>query len=368
MTIQPQDSKTALYQWHVDHAGRMVDFAGWQMPIQYASIIEEHHATRQSATLFDVSHMGRFFFSGGQVEEFLDRMMTRKITGMPQGGIRYSLVCREDGGILDDVLVYRLGTVEGNDQFSMVVNASNREKLWTWFHSQVAGLDVAITDQTEGTAMIAVQGPRALEIVNGPLGFDLSSMKYFSGRHARFHDIPLTVSRTGYTGEDGCELVVTNEFAARVWEELLLNEAVSAAGLGARDTLRLESGMPLYGHELTEEINPWQTSMRFAMSLKDRDFVGKEAVLTAMSDESLPVRVGLVLEGRRAARQDAEVFLGEKLVGCVTSGTFSPTLQQPIAMAYLPREIVAGNNELVVDIRGKKIPAKLVDLPFYKRK
>lgn len=346
----------------------MVDFAGWQMPIQYKSIIDEHQATRNSTALFDVSHMGRFIFSGADVEAFIDRMTTRKVSGMAVGAIRYSLVCQADGGILDDILVYRLGTASGDDQFSMVVNASNRSKLWDWFHANIGDNDVAIHDATVETAMIAIQGPKAIDICNQHLNVDVNSLKYFTGCHAEFDSVPLTVSRTGYTGEDGCEVVVAADAAEKIWSDLMAHDAVSAAGLGARDTLRLEAAMPLYGHELSETINPAQTDLRFAISLKERDFIGKDSIVSAMADESLSVRVGLTLEGRRAAREESEVYHKEEKVGIITSGTFSPTLQTPIAMGYVHPSAAQIGTELLVDVRGKKIPAKIVQLPFYKRK
>jgi len=360
--------KTPLHSWHVANAGRMVDFAGWQMPIQYKSIIDEHQATRNSATLFDVSHMGRFVFSGSDVESFIDRMTTRKVAGMAHGGIRYSLVCNSDGGILDDILVYRLGTVDGGDQFTMVVNASNRSKLWDWLHSNVASLDVTIHDATTETAMIAIQGPTAISVVNQHLNIDVNSLKYFTGCHAEFDSVPLTVSRTGYTGEDGCEIVVTADAAEKIWTDLMTHDGVSAAGLGARDTLRLEAAMPLYGHELSESINPAQTNLRFAISLKERDFVGKNSIVAAMSDDAAAVRVGLSLDGRRAAREESEVYHNDEKIGIITSGTFSPTLQTPIAMGYVHPSATKIGTELFIDVRGRKIPAKIVQLPFYKRK
>ncbi len=338
------------------------------MPIQYKSIIDEHQATRNSTTLFDVSHMGRFVFSGSDVESFIDRMTTRKVAGMTQGAIRYSLVCKSDGGILDDILVYRLGSTDGEDQFTMVVNASNRDKLWNWFHSNVDASDVSIHDATTETAMIAIQGPTAIDVANQHLNLDVNSLKYFTGCHAEFDSVPLTVSRTGYTGEDGCEIVVASDAAEKIWTDLMGHADVMAAGLGARDTLRLEAAMPLYGHELSESINPAQTNLRFAISLKDRDFVGKDSIVAAMSDDSAAVRVGLSLDGRRAAREESEVYHNDEKVGIITSGTFSPTLQMPIAMGYVHPSAAQLGTELLIDVRGKKIAAKIVQLPFYKRK
>jgi glycine cleavage system T protein (aminomethyltransferase) len=363
--------RTPLADWHSAHGGRMVDFAGWSMPVQYCSIVAEHQATRQAVGLFDVSHMGRLRLYGHDVETFLDRLLTRKVVGMTPGKIRYSLVCDENGGILDDVLVYHLETRGRGPYHLLVVNASNREKIYRWLckHRQ-ADEDVKIADSTIETAMIAVQGPAAIRCVQPLASTDLRALGYYTGTETTICGSAAIVSRTGYTGEDGCELVVPSAIAVTVWESVLAQGKTAgamAAGLGARDTLRLEAAMPLYGHELSEQINPIQAGLSFAVNMDGRDFVGRAALVAAKQNPVQPVRVGLELAGRRAAREHYSVLADDKPIGKVTSGTFSPTLQKPIAMAYVPPTYAELGTELAVDIRGSAEPARVVKLPFYTR-
>jgi aminomethyltransferase len=350
----------------------MVDFAGWSMPVQYGSIVAEHQATRQAAGLFDVSHMGRLRLDGEGAAAFLDRLLTRKVIGQGPGKIRYSLVCNESGGILDDVLVYHLQEHGGGLYHLVVVNASNRAKIVDWFRRHLtANDDVELLDRTEQTAMIAVQGPAALRCVEPLVGADLGGLGYYTGTETTICGQPGIVSRTGYTGEDGCELIVPAVAAVEVWERVLAHGkdvGALAAGLGARDTLRLEAAMPLYGHELTEQINPIQAGLAFAVNLDGREFIGRSALVTAKQNKQQPVRVGLELSGKRAAREHYAVLANGQKIGEVTSGTFSPTLQKPIAMAYVPRQHAEVGTELAVDIRGTAEGTRVVKLPFYTRK
>jgi len=362
--------ETPLTSWHADQGGRMVDFAGWSMPVQYGSIIEEHHNTRNKVGLFDVSHMGRLFFQGVGVDQFLDRLTTRKVAGVEPGKIRYSLMCHESGGILDDVLVYHLPGLDGAPPYHMmVVNASNREKIVAWLnqHRELAP-QVTFQDRTKETAMIAVQGPFANQIVAELSDHDPAQLAYYTGTTTRIHGHSVILSRTGYTGEDGCEVIAEAAAAIEIWSQLnslAKNQGGGPAGLAARDTLRLEAGMPLYGHELSEEINPAQTDLRFAINLKDRDFIGKEAIQNC--DLQLPIRVGLELTERRPAREHCAVMVDGRKIGEITSGTFSPTLQKSISMAYLDRQFAVPEQSVSIDVRGKMQPAKVVPLPFYKR-
>ena len=363
--------QTPLHAWHAAHGGRLVDFAGWHMPVQYKSIVEEHNATRTAAGAFDVSHMGRIRFDGPGSAAFLDRLLTRKVVGMGPGKIRYSLVCNQAGGILDDVLVYRLEAFGGGLYHMLVVNASNREKILGWLaaHKKPAD-DVAFTDRTVETAMIAIQGPSALRIMEPLIGADVGGLAYYTGVETTICRHAGIVSRTGYTGEDGCEIIVPAASAEEIWERIFAagkDQGIAAVGLGARDTLRLEAAMPLYGHELSEEINPFQAGLAFAVNLEGRDFVGKKALEPKKADPQQPVRIGLELSGKRAAREHYTVHSAGAKVGEVTSGTFSPTLQKPIAMAYVPPAAAKAGTELAVDIRGTLEPAKVVPLPFYKR-
>ena len=366
-------AQTPLHDWHAEHGGRMVDFAGFSMPVQYKSIVDEHQATRTKAGLFDISHMGRLAIRGPEAAKFLDAMVTRRVIDMKSGQIRYGLVCNAEGGILDDVLVYRwdgeLQTMPDPPEFHMVVNASNREKIVDWFKDRVTEFAARIEDLTTSTAMIAVQGPEAIEKVNPMVGAELTSLRYYRGIATQVLSNDCYLSRTGYTGEDGCEIICGSDVALDVWTTI--HEAISetggmAVGLGARDTLRLEAGMPLYGHELSENITPWQAGLEFAVNLKDREFIGSE-VLAGSMDGSRPVRVGLQMEGRRAAREGCPVMYEDQPVGTVTSGTYSPTFECPLAMAYVKPVAAAIGTPLTVDIRGTQLPATVVPLPFYER-
>ena len=360
-------ARTPLYDWHASHGGRMVDFAGWCMPVQYASITAEHQATRTAAGLFDISHMGRLRFDGDDAPAFLDRLVTRRVADLKPGRIRYALVTNEAGGILDDVLVYHLRDAAERSYFLVVVNASNREKILRWLAPRLAAeRDVHLTDVTRDWAMIAVQGPRALSLVQPLVDVELAAMKYYTGREALIAGHGGIVSRTGYTGEDGCELIVGSQAAPGVWQRLI-DAGATPAGLGCRDTLRLEAAMPLYGHELTENINPYQAGLAFAVDLEDREFTGQAALATFAADPKLPRRVGLELAGKRVPRENYPVLLQGRRVGEITSGTFSPTLEKPIAMAYVAPEAVAPGTELAVDVRGRAEPARVVPLPFYRR-
>jgi aminomethyltransferase len=368
---------TPLHAWHVAHGGRMVEFGGWSMPVQYTSIVQEHLATRNAVGVFDISHMGRLQLFGPGAGAFLDRVCTRRIENMKLGQIRYSLVCNEQGGILDDVLVYRLTgddaeAIRDDDTptFQVVVNASNRNKIVSWFDQQLPDFAVRMVDITNKSAMIAIQGPRALELANEEFGLQLSALRYYTGAYSRFAHHPYYVSRTGYTGEDGCEIICDRNVATNIWENTIAAAEPlggGAVGLGARDTLRLEAAMPLYGHELSESINPFQAGLDFAVNLKARDFIGRDALVRFAADTTQPVRVGLQLEGKRVPREGYSVIQGGQPVGEVTSGTYSPTLNRPIAMAYVRRSASAVGTQLSVDIRGTQQSAVVVPLPFYSR-
>ena len=364
--------KTPLNDWHVANGARMVEFAGYSMPIQYGSIVAEHTATRNDAGLFDISHMGRLRFEGDRAEQLLSHLLTRRISDMQDGMVRYSLICNEEGGILDDVLVSKLESPSGRRYFLMVVNASNRPKILKWLAPHLADFpDVAMNDVTDATTMISVQGPQSVPIVEKLFADKVPKLKYYRSVVTEQMSKPCIVSRTGYTGEDGFELIVRNEDANRVWENLLLagrDLGVKPVGLGARDTLRLEAAMPLYGHELDESTDPYTAGLGFAVNLKERDFVGSSE-LAKLAQAPLRKRVGLTLQGRRPAREGAElVDKDSRVVGKVTSGTFSPTLQCPIAMAYIEPSLAIEQTSIDVNIRGTSASAQIVSMPFYSRK
>jgi len=349
----------------------MVDFTGWSMPVQYRSIVEEHHATRRAVGLFDVSHMGRVLIDGPDAASFLDSLLTRSVVDMKPTQIRYSLICNEQAGILDDVLVYRVTLESGEPSgYGLVINAGNREKIIAWLEANRGDFDIKLEDITTTYGMFAVQGPRAIEIMDPLTTCELTSLRYYTGQMTHVADVECFLSRTGYTGEDGCEVVCPVDQLENVWCRVMESAQEvggGPVGLGARDTLRLEAGMPLYGHELTESINPVQAGLDFAINLIDRQFVGRDAIVACQKDHSQPVRVGLQLEGRRVAREGAMVLLGDQEAGYVTSGTFSPTFEHPIAMAYVSTPAAAPGNRLAVEIRGQEYPATVVPLPFYQR-
>ncbi len=370
--MSPQLSATPLHAWHQANGARMAEFANYEMPIQYTGIVAEHNATRTAAGVFDISHMGRLRFDGPRADQLLDHLLTRRVLDMQTGQVRYSLICNEEGGILDDVLVSCLESPSGKNYFLLVVNASNRSKIVRWLQPHLADYpDVEFHDVTEATAMIAVQGPKAMEICRSLLPPAVFALGYYRAKVTEQMSKPCIVSRTGYTGEDGLELIVKAEDAPRIWENIMLagrNKGVQAVGLGARDTLRLEAGMPLYGHELDESIDPFQAGLAFACNLKDRNFIGRDALERKAQDDTLPKRIGLILEGRRAARQGASVLDSDRrVVGLVTSGSFSPTLDKPIAMAYLDHDVAAVGTYLDIDIRGTQVSASIVPYPFYKK-
>lgn len=375
--------KTPLYDWHVTHGGRMVDFAGWAMPVQYTSIIEEHLAIRSAVGLADISHMGRIRFEGPGAAVFLAELLTRRVADMELGQIRYSLVTNDAGGILDDVLVGYYHNSHGQPFFMLVVNASNRAKIVAWIASHLPkaraeqpGQEIIWNDVSRLWAMFAVQGPKSVDLLQPLVDFDLQSMRYYRGAqalilHPAAQRQGCIISRTGYTGEDGFEISLGAGIARGVWEALMETGhqlGVVPAGLGARDTLRLEAGMPLYGHELSEQIDPFQADLGFACHLVGYNFPGRDALLRIQKQSPKLVRIGLELSGKRAARPGSQIKAGEQTAGEVTSGSYSPTLGKAIAMGYVAPEFAKPGTELSIDIRGSREPARVVELPFYVRK
>jgi aminomethyltransferase len=353
--------RTPLFDWHVARGGRMVEFAGWDMPVQYTGIVEEHTAVRTKAGLFDVSHMGRLSFGGPDALAFIQAVYTADAASMKDFQARYGLVCNDRGGVRDDVLVYRWPY-----GWSMVVNASNREKIVGWFAERKGARNVEITDSTLASCMIAVQGPEAARICRGLTDADAGQLGYYHATPTRCFGQQCVVSRTGYTGEDGFEFMIGAEYGVPLCDELV-RRGVVPCGLGARDTLRLDAGMPLFGHELGEDSDPLQAGLARSVKFDKGEFIGREALLRRREDKSLPVRVGLELVGKRIAREGSAVAQDGRPVGRVTSGTFSPTLQKAIAMAYVEPASAAVGTSLQVDVRGKPEAARVVPLPFYRR-
>jgi aminomethyltransferase len=370
--------ETPLVGWHSTHGGRMVDFAGWRMPVQYASIVEEHLAARQAAGMFDVSHMGRLAIGGAAAIDWLESLLTRRVAGIEVGRVRYTLVTSDAGGrpvVLDDALVARdTDSLDGSPRLTLVVNASNRERVVAWLKSRLPAAGVTFADRTFETAMIAVQGPRAIAIVgslcsSGDAG-RIAGLGNYRSASAVVAGHAAAVSRTGYTGEDGVELVVDAAAATPVWEAIHaagMPLGLRPCGLGARDTLRLEAGMPLYGHELREETDPFAIGLDLAVALEGRSFPGAGHYADLRNHPVGRVRVGLRFDSKRSAREGDAVLMGARQVGVVTSGSFSPTLGTAVAMAMVDRDAATPGTPLECSIRDTRQPALVTPLPFYQR-
>ncbi len=362
-----------LHRIHTDAGASFTDFAGWQMPVRYSSDLAEHHAVRTHAGLFDLSHMAEILVLGPEASDALDYALAGRLSAIAVHQAKYSLLLSREGGIVDDLVVYRTG----EDRYLVVANAANRETVVRELTDRCAPFDCEVQDESDDIALIAVQGPRSLEILTEtPLVHvdGLEDLRYYWSVPGMFGDHALLVARTGYTGEDGFELYVSPEAAPQLWEAIAATGAGSGlvpAGLASRDTLRLEAGMPLYGHELGLHTQPTQAGLGRVVNLKKEvDFVGRSAVEAGPVDGA-HVLVGLRADGKRAGRAEYEVFSDESAhgsaIGVVTSGVLSPTLQHPIAMAYVEPGFSAVGTELFIDVRGSRIAASVVSLPFYKR-
>ena len=356
--------RTPLHAEHVRLGGKLVPFAGYQMPVQYPTgITAEHHAVRQRAGMFDVSHMGEFELRGPDALALVQKLTTNDASRLDVGQAQYSALCNENGGILDDLLVYRLP-----DRWMLVVNASTRAKDLAWVRGHAGELDVEITDRSDQTALVAIQGPAAREIVRPLADFDVDEVRYYRFRDGAVAGKPALVSATGYTGEDGFEIFVSSEDAEELWLALLDAGGPAGlvpAGLGARDSLRLEMGYALYGNDLDEEHTPIEAGLGWITKLDKGAFIGRGA-LARQKDAGPPRRlVGLRLGGRAFPRPGYRVLSGGEQVGVLTSGTLSPSLGEGIALAYVPSGLAAAGTELEVDIRGKGVAARVERPPFY---
>ncbi|WLW52059.1 glycine cleavage system aminomethyltransferase GcvT [Streptomyces sp. YU58] len=362
---------TALDALHRSLGATMTDFAGWDMPLRYGSERDEHNAVRERAGLFDLSHMGEITVSGPEAAALLNHALVGNLASVGVGRARYTMICQEDGGILDDLIVYRLDDTE----FMVVANASNAQVVLDALVERSAGFDAVVRDDRDAYALIAVQGPRSPGILASLTDADLDGLKYYAGLPGTVAGVPALIARTGYTGEDGFELFVKPEHAVELWQALTkAGEGVGLVpcGLSCRDTLRLEAGMPLYGHELSTSLTPFDAGLgRVVKFDKEGDFVGRAALREAAehaNHEPPRVLVGLIAEGRRVPRAGYAVVAEGRVIGEVTSGAPSPTLGKPIAMAYVDAAHAApGTPGVGVDIRGSHEPYEVVALPFYKR-
>lgn len=356
--------QTALHDLHVELGAKMVDFAGWSMPVWYHSATDEHHAVRQSSGLFDLGHMGELFVSGPDAGEALDWSLLLEASAMPIGRARYTMICNDQGGIIDDLIAYRIGEQEwmvvANGANAAVVSAELVER------TTAQGFDAKIEDRTDSFGLVAIQGPEAAPIVAELTRSDLAEIKYYRVDELTVAGLDAMVARTGYTGEDGFELFVPADRSGELWHALVEagGDRVRPCGLASRDTLRLEAGMPLYGNELTIATTPFDVRSARLVNLERHSYAS--AGLAAASNVAQRHLVGLDINGRRPARAGYNVLIDGELAGSVTSGTLSPTLERPIAMALLDRAVETGAT-IAVDVRGKTVGATVVDLPFYKR-
>jgi aminomethyltransferase len=361
--------RTPLYECHREAGARMVDFAGWEMPVQYAGVIDEHRAVRTAAGLFDVSHMGEVRVRGAGAEAFLQRLTPNDVARLVPGRAHYSGLLNERGTYLDDILVYRLAA----DDFLVVVNASNAARDAAWIADAAAGeSEVEVKNQSDDYALLALQGPAALGILaplaaipEGPTN-DIAKLKYYGFAQGTVDGVPALISRTGYTGEDGFELYVAPADAPAVWRRLLAGGALPA-GLGARDTLRLEAAMALYGHEIDETTTPFEAGLDWVVKLDKGEFLGRDALRARKAAGIDRKLVGFEIEGRGIARQGHGIVSDGEKVGEVTSGTWSPTFEKALGLAYVPPALAAAGTPLTLDVRGKTLAAKVVDTPFYRR-
>lgn len=366
MSTATELKRTALHDEHVRLGARLVPFGGFEMPVQYAGILKEHEAVRKRAGLFDLSHMGQFILEGERVAEWAETLTINAVASMKPLQARYNIFCNEHGGAHDDTIFYRL-----DGRWLLVVNASNADKMWAHINANLGDYGVKLTNLHGKHALIAIQGPKSLEMLQPHIDIDLSSVKYYFCAEGNVYGKHAVIARTGYTGEDGFELFVEGGDAAEIWSNLLRDNrdaGLEPCGLGARDVLRLEAGMPLYGHELTEEITPVQAGLTWALKLNKPQFIGKDALAAQVERDDFSRVVGLVMDGRAPAREGYKVFLGEREVGEVRSGSMAPAVQNKnIATALVTKDAATDGTRLAIEIRGTKHDATVVPLPFYKR-
>ncbi|MDR0558006.1 MAG: glycine cleavage system aminomethyltransferase GcvT [Treponema sp.] len=362
------EKKTPLYAWHESHGGKIVPFAGYLLPVQYEQgVIAEHEAVRNRAGLFDVSHMGEFVVSGEDALDNLQRIATNDFSKMPVGRVRYTLLCNDNGGVIDDLVVCKMGEENGG-RYLLVVNAANREKDAAWIRSHLEG-SAQFEDISDSLAQIALQGPLSGQILARLAApASIPSSYYTLIENGEVGGIPCIVSRTGYTGEKGFELYCDSGDAVALWEKLLdagKDDGLVPCGLGGRDTLRLEAAMPLYGHEMTDEITPFEAALSFAVKMDKPDFIGKQRLVGR--ETPVRIRVGLRIIGRGISRGGENVFADGVVIGQTTSGSFAPHLKEAIAMALVQREYAMSGQKVEIDVRGHKLEAIVTELPFYKR-
>lgn len=365
MTEQ-QLKRTPLYEAHIAAGAKMIDFGGWEMPVQYKGILEEHRAVRTAAGLFDVSHMGEIEIKGPTALQTVQHLITNDAAKLATGQVIYSPMCYPHGGVVDDLLVYKLA----EDHYYIVVNASNTDKDLEWMQENSL-LETTVVNQSAATAQLALQGPKALPVLQRLTGVRLAELGYYRFTRGKVAGVDCLISRTGYTGEVGFELYCAPEQVRRVWDTILAEghqgEEVMPIGLGARDTLRFEAGMPLYGHDLGENINPLEAGLGSFVKLDKDEFIGKSALVLARAMGLKRKLVGIEMVERGIPRGGYVLAVAGKDIGFVTSGTFSPSLGKNLGLGFVPVEMSREGTELQVIIRGKAVKAVVVSTPFYKK-
>ena len=359
--------KTPLNEVHRALGGKMVDFGGWDMPVQYtAGVIEEHMATRTRAGLFDVSHMGEIWVEGRDAIAFVNSITTNDVTHLVDGQAHYSALPNEEGGVVDDLLVYRFN----DEKLLLVVNASTTDKDWDWITSHKGDFDVALTNASSAYCQIAIQGPKAVGILQKLTETELEPIKYYHFTTGKVDGVEAIISRTGYTGEDGFEVYAAAEHAEQLWNKMLetgKEEGILPCGLAARNTLRLESAMSLYGHELGDDISTLEANLGWITKLQKGEFLGREKIAELKEAGLKRKLAGFEMKEPGIARDGFDVYVGDEKVGVVTSGSPAPFLKKNIGLAFLPPEFAKTGQEIRIDVRGKRLAAEVVPTPFYKR-
>lgn len=358
--------KTPLCNKHLESKAKMIEFGDWIMPVEYSGIIAEHKAVRNSAGLFDLTHMGELRVTGPDSLKLVQKLITNDASTLAENQVLYTVVCKEDGGILDDILVYRLSATDGRDEFFLVVNAGNTDKMYNWFSKWSKDFDVKVQNISDEIVLLAIQGPNAEKIVQRLVDADLSKIKYYNCIISKIGGTQCLISRTGYTGEDGFEIYIEPSKSEWLWDKILQtgeSENIIPIGLGARDTLRLESKYCLYGHEITEGLNPLEAGLSWVVKFNKTDFIGKSALQNFKKAKTL---IGFEMIDRGIPRQNYEIFKDSKKIGQITSGTYSPSLNKSIGLGYVPLEYKDIGTIIEVKIRDKFCKAQVTKTPFYK--
>lgn len=358
--------RTPLYEQHVALGARLVEFGGWEMPVQYSGIIDEHRAVRTHAGLFDVSHMGEFKVEGSDALAFLQHLVPNDVSRLVINQALYTQLCLPDGGTIDDLIIYKLE----DNHYMLVVNAGNIDKDFAWVEKQARDFHVQVTNQSDTTALLALQGPEAQSILQALTEVDLSTIRYYHFEPGLVNGINCIISRTGYTGEDGFELYCASVDVPKLWNDLLAagkDQGLLPAGLGARDTLRLEASYCLYGHELDEQTNPLEASLGWTVKLNKGEFIGHDALLKVKEQGLKRKLIGIEMVERGVCRGGYPIYEEDQQIGVLTSGAPSPTLNKNIGMGYVEASYAVVGKPVYIDIRGKRTAAQIVALPFYKR-